>query len=624
MGKNGSFMRKIFQYLRYVFGLLKLNFGTMLVFEVLYKFAVAAVFKPVLKGVLKLALRAQGLDFLSDETIGIFLKAPVTWVFLAVIVVGVTFFCLFDICCIIICIHASYHHQQIPLLTLMQRGWRNTLRVLYPKNLLMILYLLIIIPMTHAILISGYMTQFAIPDFIMEYIFSHVWLAILYVGFWVYMGLRSFHWIYSLHYFCLEKCDFKQARRKSWRLQGKNYWWDMIAAVAWNGALIAVYYGIIMFGAWLVSRVNQALSANDVFSSLTLSGISLLLNIMGALIYCFGLPLFFLCVSLLFYYHKTKRGEQISPPLEHLEEAYRLTRTAWAKKLYQVRKRIIAVCILAVLGVNFVYNIADKKGFLDMGLKHSVEVTAHRGYSAEYPENTTVAFRGAIEINADWIELDVQETADGEVIVMHDSNLKRTTGVDKEIWEVTWDEIKDLDNGSWFDPMYREIRIPTLAQVLKLAHGKIKLNIEIKPTGHEKHLEESVAALLEEYHMMDSCIVSSMKYDPLEKVKKANPQIQTAYITSVSYGNFTELEYADGYSVESMMLTQRFVNQAHRAGKEVYVWTVNSEERLEEVISMGVDNVVTDDPVMAETLIYEKEHSTFWDVYIRKLLKLSN
>ena len=197
-------------------------------------------------------------------------------------------------------------------------------------------------------------------------------------------------------------------------------------------------------------------------------------------------------------------------------------------------------------------------------------------------------------------------------------------GADLQPREVTWEEIKDLDNGSWFDPMYREIRIPTLAQVLELAHGKIKLNIEIKPTGHEKHLEESVAALLEEYHMTDSCVVSSMKYESLEKVKQANPEIQTAYITSVSYGNFTELEYADGYSVESMMLTQRFVNQAHRAGKAVYVWTVNSEDRLEQVISMGVDNVVTDDPVMARQLIYEEEHTTFWDLYIRKLLKLSD
>ena len=72
-------------------------------------------------------------------------------------------------------------------------------------------------------------------------------------------------------------------------------------------------------------------------------------------------------------------------------------------------------------------------------------------------------------MGADWAELDVQQTADGEVIVMHDSNLKRTTGLDKEVWQVTWDEIKDLDNGSWFDKKYQTVRIPTLEEVLKSA-----------------------------------------------------------------------------------------------------------------------------------------------------------
>ena len=80
---------------------------------------------------------------------------------------------------------------------------------------------------------------------------------------------------------------------------------------------------------------------------------------------------------------------------------------------------------------------------------------------------------------------------------MHDSNLKRTTGLDKEVWQVTWDEIKDLDNGSWFDKKYQTVRIPTLEEVLKVCRGKIHLNIEIKPSGHDKDLEEQVAKLTE-------------------------------------------------------------------------------------------------------------------------------
>ena len=615
-------IKNVFRYLHYTFGLLKLNIGTLLVFELLYKFASMAVFKPLLTGVMKLALKAQGLSYLSDETIGTFIRSPLTWFFLLLIVLGMAFFTLFDICCIITCIHASFRKQAMPLLALMRKGLKTSLRVIYQRNIVMILYLLIIIPMTHALVISGYITKFTVPQFIVDYIMSHTWLAILYIGFWIYIGLRSFHWIYSLHYFCLENCNFKQARKRSWKLQKNHYWTDLIIVLGWSAACIGIYYGVILSGSWLVSRVNQALPTQDLFSSLTLSGISLLMDVCGALFFCFDLPLFFICISLLFYYRKAAAGERIPRVFRDLDNAYRITNTIWVKKIYMYRKRIIALSIVVVIGVNFAYNFADRRGVLHMGLGNPVEVTAHRGYSAAYPENTIPAFKGAIQVGADWAELDVQQTADGEVIVMHDSNLKRTTGLDKEVWQVTWDEIKDLDNGSWFDKKYQTVRIPTLEEVLKVCRGKIHLNIEIKPSGHDKDLEEQVAKLLKKYHMRDTCVVSSLKYDSLRKIKQADDSIETAYITSVSYGNFTDLEYADGYSVESTLLSKSFVNKAQKAGKQIYVWTVNSEERLEKVVGMGIDNVITDDPVMAKELIYEQEHSTFWDRYVKQLLQI--
>ena len=615
-------IKNVFRYLHYTFGLLKLNIGTLLVFELLYKFASIAVFKPLLTGVMKLALKAQGLSYLSDETIGTFIRSPLTWFFLLLIVLGMAFFTLFDICCIITCIHASFRKQAMPLLALMRKGLKTSLRVIYQRNIVMILYLLIIIPMTHALVISGYITKFTVPQFIVDYIMSHTWLAILYIGFWIYIGLRSFHWIYSLHYFCLENCNFKQARKRSWKLQKNHYWTDLIIVLGWSAACIGIYYGVILSGSWLVSRVNQALPTQDLFSSLTLSGISLLMDVCGALFFCFDLPLFFICISLLFYYRKAAAGERIPRVFRDLDNAYRVTNTRWVKKIYMYRKRIIALSIVVVIGVNFAYNFADRRGVLHMGLGNPVEVTAHRGYSAAYPENTIPAFKGAIQVGADWAELDVQQTADGEVIVMHDSNLKRTTGLDKEVWQVTWDEIKDLDNGSWFDKKYQTVRIPTLEEVLKVCRGKIHLNIEIKPSGHDKDLEEQVAKLLKKYHMRDTCVVSSLKYDSLRKIKEADDSIETAYITSVSYGNFTDLEYADGYSVESTLLSKSFVNKAQKAGKQIYVWTVNSEERLEKVVGMGIDNVITDDPVMAKELIYEQEHSTFWDRYVKQLLQI--
>lgn len=617
-------MKKVFHYLQFVLHLLKLNAGTLLIFEILYKFTLAAVFRPLISGLIRLSMHLQGLSYLSDENFSTFVKSPVTWIFLLIVILGMAAFTLFDICCIINCFHASYWKQKIPLIALMRKSFQASLRLVTRGRVVMVLYLLIILPATHLAYVSGYMTTYDIPDFIREYIFSHVWLALAYVAFWVYIGWRSFHWLYSLHYFCLEKKNFKIARKCSFRLIDGHFWMDLAIMGGWTAALVGIYYGILALGAFLVTRINGALQNWDMFCSLSLSGVSVLLDVVGAIFYCFNLPLIFLGISILFYYYKRKRGEPIAPAFEDLDNAYRIMETRWAKKLYRHRKRVIALSMLVVLGINFFYHVADQKGIVKFGLSHKVEVTAHRGFSANYPENTIPAFKGAMEIGVDWIELDVQETADGEIIVMHDSNLKRTTGVDRNIWQVTYDEIKDLDNGSWFDPTFKEVTIPTLEEVLKVTRGRVRLNIEIKPTGHEKELEQRVVELVEKYHIAESCLISSMKYDTLVKIKQLNKEIQTVYITSLSYGNFNSLEYADGYSVESRMLSESFVRKAHQNGKKVYVWTVNTENRLGQVISMGVDNVITDQPVMAEKLIYEKSHSTFWDEYINRLLKLGS
>lgn len=621
--KHGFSLKKIFHFLKFGWKILTMNIGTLLVFEILYKFSLAAIFKPVLMGIFRATLRVRGLSYLSDETVKIWLQGPMVWVLLLLLCLCLAFITLFDISCIITCLHASYRGQKMPLLALLRKGALSALRIFHGKNWLMVLYLLIIIPVTHVALLNGYEANFELPEFVNEYIFNHKLLLIVYVAFWLYIGFRSFHWLYSIHYFCLEKCDFKEARKRSWNLLQGHFWKDIIILAIWNGIIIGIYYGAVAGGAWVISAINHTIVRSDLFSSLTLSGISTLLGVLGACYYCFSLPLVYLFISILFYYNKTARKEPVPGGYSDLDAAYRLLDTKWAKKLYQYRKRIIAIALIVVVGINFTYSFAEKKGVLNLGLDEKVMITAHRGYSEKYPENTIPAFKGAVEIGADCIELDVQQTKDGRIIVMHDSNLKRTCGVNLNIWETDYEDIRYLDAGSWFDEAYHGTPVPTLEEVLKYCKGKIRLNIELKPTGHETDFEKNVLDIIEKYHMERSCYVSSMKYECLEKVKEINPKIKTIYITSVSLGNFTVMEAADGYSVEAMMLTQQFINKAHRAGKEIHVWTVNSEESMERVLDMGVDAIITDKPAQAQELIYKKAHSSLWDEYIDRLLKMS-
>ena len=275
-------------------------------------------------------------------------------------------------------------------------------------------------------------------------------------------------------------------------------------------------------------------------------------------------------------------------------------------------------CIALILGFFFTYGLYRGDYNLNIEYTRRLEVTAHRGASVFYPENTMSAFVGAKKLGADWIELDVQETKDKEVIVIHDTNFKRTTGVDKNTWELSYKEIEKLDAGSFFDKKYKGEKIPLLKDVVEFAkENNIRLNIEIKPTGHEKALEKEVVDIINEENFEDSCVITSQVYDVLKKVKKYDKNIKTVYVMSLAYGDITSLKDADNFSIEAMSINKKLVKRVHNEGKELYAWTVNTKESINNMIDLNVDNIITDDITLAKDTIYSSKTSNVINEYVK-------
>ena len=153
------------------------------------------------------------------------------------------------------------------------------------------------------------------------------------------------------------------------------------------------------------------------------------------------------------------------------------------------KELITVVTVLILLSQLAFVACSNEESKVEIKTKDII-VTGHRGASGHAPENTLSAMRIAIEMGAEFSELDVQETADGEIILLHDSSLKKTSGVDKDIWEVNYADLKGLDVGSWFSEEYKNEPIPTLQEAINLVKGKMKLNIELKANKHEKMLAE--------------------------------------------------------------------------------------------------------------------------------------
>jgi glycerophosphoryl diester phosphodiesterase len=234
-----------------------------------------------------------------------------------------------------------------------------------------------------------------------------------------------------------------------------------------------------------------------------------------------------------------------------------------------------------------------------------VRVTAHRGSSLNAPENTLAAVRRAIEDGADYAEIDVQETAGGEIVVIHDSDLVRIAGVPKKIWEITTEEIQSLDVGGWFSDDFKGEPLPTLDQMITLAGDDIRLNIELKLNGHEKELVERVTRIIREHAFQDRCLITSLSYDALIKTRQIDPDLKTGYIVFQAVGDLSRVD-ADAFSLGTSLVTARLVDNIQKQGKEVHVWTVNDPKRMRHFIELGVDNIITDKPDLLVVLIKER------------------
>jgi glycerophosphoryl diester phosphodiesterase len=256
---------------------------------------------------------------------------------------------------------------------------------------------------------------------------------------------------------------------------------------------------------------------------------------------------------------------------------------------------VTAVALLAAVGIGLAAFLASR------GQNPALTI-AHRGASAAAPENTLAAFRLAAEQRADFVELDVQESADGEVLVVHDSDLMKVGNDRTKIWEGVAARLREIDIGGYRGPQFSSERVPTLAEALAACKGRCRVVVELKSYGHNERLEERVVAIVEQAGMERDCIFMSLDHDMMRKLKALRPSWRVGLLVAKAVGDLTELE-ADFLAVEARMATHRFVRRAHNAGQDVYIWTVNDPAWMLVGLSHGVDGLITDKPDVARAVI---------------------
>ena len=576
-------------------------------FELLYKLLAITVFTPLFSLSFRGIMELTGYAYLTADNVREFLENPLTIVLGILLLLLVAFYVLFDISAILFAVDQARSNRETNVLRMFAAAAKNSVRVFQPRNWMLVPIALILLPFLNIGVVSGYMGTVAIPEAVEEAL-SRRWdiLGILLAA-GVLVGFLLLRLIYVFHFFTLEGCSFREAAGRSFRLGRKRWLWDLAALLGLELGFAVLFALVILVTVACIVLVGRLLEAATLIGAVVTSVVWVSIGILFLIFTVLSVPLGFCCISALYYRH---RGEFRMPTLA--PEGGRPPRPRGFRWI-EAGVVLALVCCCAV----YVYQVARGEANFNIEYVRTTEVTAHRGASVAYPENTMAAFRAAAELGADWIELDVQQTQDRQIVVMHDSNLRRTTGINRSVWELTYAEIAQMDAGGWFSEEFAGEPVPLLSQVLEFAEEEgIRLNIELKPTGHEFGFEESVVELIRQYDYLDRCVVTSQNYSVLERVKAYDPEVKTVYVMSVAYGNLLKLHAADAFSIKSINITSHMVSRLHDAEKEIYAWTVNTTGSIDKMIRLNVDNVITDNIPLAKERVYANKTSNLIQEYI--------
>ncbi len=572
----------------------------LLATAIIYKIIALVVLTPVVSLALRLFVSTRGSSVLADQDILYFVLSPVGLV--ALVMVGTVSLAILTLeqACLMAIGFGETRDISIGTIDALWFGVRQAWSVVRLALRIFVRVSLIATPfltaggLTYLLLLSEYDINFYLAEKPPIFLFAAAFISTLLIVMAVLVIRRLLSWSFALPLLLFEGLSPAEALTTSAERTADRRLIVGSTLVVWGvaGALLSAAPLALVgeLGRWIVPKFAGSMAVLVVI----IGAFLLLWGLLNLVVMVINESMFALLIVRLY------GALGISP------EAQLSGRAASDKLATDPRRRISIK--LAFAGLVLAGLLAALAGavFLDtVRLGDDVVVIAHRGAAGSAPENTLASVALAVEQGADIIEIDVQETLDGQVVVMHDSDLMRVGGSPLKIWASTYADIIEIDIGSWYGPEFSDQRVPTLEQVLEICKGRAKVDIELKYYGHNERLEERVAEIVERLGMEDEIVLMSLVSDIVSSMKALRPQWTVGLLTAKAVGDLTTSD-ADFLAVHVGIAKPGFIRRAHAAGKEVFVWTVNDSINMSRMMSRGVDGVITDHPARARTVIEKR------------------
>ncbi|WP_321388461.1 glycerophosphoryl diester phosphodiesterase membrane domain-containing protein [uncultured Enterococcus sp.] len=470
------------------------------------------------------------------------------------------------------------------------------------------IYVFIFLPISGMGLSSALFSRFQIPNFITGELAKNNWGSAVIVLIYALITLLFFLFIYTIPMMVLEQWRFFKAFKAS-----ISYVWKKKRQIY---KLFALYGVVWLLVDWLPREIffrflhSTTISVEAIYQSYRLSLPTIGFGLIWLFYYLGKFVLMPVLLSIVVMSYTPKNQQVIDLKQEQIVDS---KLSAAQKSMVVFGKRLTgkkgAAALLAVLLIVptalSMYRMVESAEDL-----HEPIVIGHRG-SVAGVENSLAAIQGAIDAKAEYAEIDILLSADGIPMVIHDDSLNRLAGIGKSVHELTAKELGQVvlkQNG-----MIGEIA--TLEEVIRLTKGKINLAVELKQHGHEeKNLVDEVAAVLQEYNLLEESIFLSLDYRLVDEMNTKHPETISGYCIFGGLGvlNPTVIRTMniDFVFIEEWMATRENLMEFRRAWLPVYVWTVNQKESMRQLLDLGVLGLVTDYPAWGTETVDEFQKET--------------
>ena len=542
--------------------------------------------------IFQLALTLAGEEHLDKNNILHILTNPYSFVILNLLVLIVAFFMFIEFSILTFTIYGQLTEKQYSFRSILDNAWTKTKNLAGFQTLFFIFYFLITIPTINLGVKSVLAKNLFIPKFISSEIMKTnsgliVWGLIMIV--FAYLNLRL---IFTLPLTAVGDENILDSIKRSWELTktGKRKLVLTILSFEIIYLLIAaVLTGVITYICiYFDNDGNNPIIQTLFFSSI--SGIIFFLGVISKV---------------------TVITSLITVLIDHNEISEKLVNNLNENKK---KSRLVVTLTTVIIVIAVLMNGFNMYG---NGVNKNIKTIAHRGYVAKGVENSIEALEGAAEVGADYVEFDIILTKDNKFVVMHDYNLKRLAGLNKQVQDMNFDEVVGLTikQGDYTS------KIPSLEEfVNKAKELNMNLVIELKPHGAEPSnyidilIDEVKRLKLENYKFM------SLNSKVMEELETKAPNLETGYVIPLQFGNFHHSN-VDFFVIEDFSYRDRLVEQARKENKQVFVWTINDSALITRYLQSPADGIITDEPelVKDEKDILENNYS-----YYDKILRLVN